>query len=149
MNDTTENKTIGQMIGILTHSFKVSQYKGGPSTSLRVKVDFTTASDSDIKGWLTSNRIIACQRPLRGLSENELEALNDTTFIAQNIGQKVKSREDKVQELVNAGLPLKLAEFSVDNPTEFQNVVSNIDVTPKPKPDENIDEDDITIDEDY
>ena len=122
MNDTI--KTLGQTIGILTHSFKVSQYKNGPSTSLRVKVDFTTATDSDIKGWLTSNRIIACQRPLRGLSEDELEALNDTTFIAQNIGQKVKSRDDQIQgfkaAFINAGIDettaTELATSAVDNP---------------------------------
>ena len=130
---TTEqdsNKTIGQMVGVLSHTFKVSQYKGGPSTQLSIKIDFTTATDSEIKNWLTSNRIIAGQRPWRDLSEDELLEMDGTTFIAQSIGQKVKSREEKVQALVNAGLPRKLAEFSIDNPAEFEKVVGGLSTEP-------------------
>ena len=121
-----ENTSIGKAIGSIKHTLKVSQYKGGPSTQITIEIDFSTASDQDIKGWLVSNRVIAGQRPWRDLSENALEALNGQTFAAQSIGQKVKSREEKVQALINAGLPTKLAEFSVDNPEEFNKVVGGI-----------------------
>ena len=128
--EETSKNTLGQMVGVLTHTFKVSQYKGGPSTQLTVHVDFSTASDQDIKNWLTSNRIIAGQRPWRDLGVEELKEMDGTTFVAQNIGQKVKSREEKVQALVTAGLPRKLAEFSIDNPSEFEKVVGGIKTEP-------------------
>ena len=127
MNDLT-NKTIGQAIGVVEHSFNITN-DAKEKVQLRVKIDFTTASDNDIKGWLTSNRVIAGQRPWRSLSKEELQELDGQTFIAQSIGQKVKSREEKVQALVNAGLPRELAEFSVDNPEEFARVVGALPTT--------------------
>lgn len=132
--------TIGSKIGIVRHSCKVSQYKGGPSTSFTISIDFTTASDADITSWLCSNRIIAGQRPWRGLSEEELADLDGKVFIAQNIGQKVKSRADQIQALVNAGLPETLATFAVDNPTKFQETVKDIDTSNDVEEDEDSDE---------
>lgn len=130
MEENTTTKTLGQIIGTHKHACKVSQYKGGPSTSISIRIDFSTASDNDIIGWLVSNRVIAGQRPWRDLSVEEVEDLDGQTFTAQAIGQKVKSREEKVQALISAGLPKKLAEFSVDNPEEFNKVVGSIDTTP-------------------
>lgn len=120
--------TIGQKIGIVAHSCKVSQSKGGPSTVINIKIDFSTASDQDIISWLTSNRAIAGQRPWRDLSMDELKDLNGQTFVAQSIGQKVKSRSEKIQALVNAGLPEALAMFSVDNPEEFNKVIGQMNL---------------------
>jgi hypothetical protein len=118
---------LGRAIGKVSHSFNITN-SNDEKVSLTVAVDFSTASDQDIKSWLVSNRIIAGQRPWRALSKVELEALNGKTFIAQNIGQKVKSREEQIQALQAAGLPRKLAEFSVDNPAAFQAAVDGIEV---------------------
>jgi hypothetical protein len=118
---------LGKAIGKVSHSFNITN-SNDEKVSLTVAVDFSTASDSDIKAWLVSNRIIAGQRPWRALSKIELESLNGKTFVAQNIGQKVKSREEQIQQLVAAGLPRKLAEFSVDNPQAFQEAVNCLEV---------------------
>jgi hypothetical protein len=112
---------LGQMIGVIEHSFKITN-DAKESVTLSVKIDFSTASDQDIKNWLASNRIIAGQRPWRVMSLNELKQLNGKTFAAQSIGQKVKTRAEQVQALVSAGLPKTLAEFAVDNPTKFAEV---------------------------
>jgi hypothetical protein len=118
---------IGKAIGIVEHSFNITN-DAKDKVQLRVKIDFSTASDADIKSWLVSNRVIAGQRSWRALSKVELEDLQGQTFVAQHIGRKVKSREERIQELVTAGLPRKLAEFSIDNPAAFQNVVEGIEV---------------------
>ena len=89
--------TIGQTIGIISHTFSITN-DHDDKVQLSVRLDCRTASDDEIKGWITSNRIIAGQRPWRSLSKDELLELNGTTFIAQNIGQKVKSKEQIVQE---------------------------------------------------
>ena len=118
---------IGQMLGVVTHAFSITNDAGDKQT-LSVKIDFRTASDQDIKTWITSNRIIAGQRPWRALSKAELEALNGSTFIAQDIGRKVKSREERIQAYVNAGIPRKLAEVAIDNPVKFAEVMGEVEV---------------------
>jgi len=128
LGNDRDKMTFGQMIGVRSHTCKVSQCKGGPNTSITVKIDYTTTNNQDIISWLNSNRIIAGQRPWRDLSVEEVKGLDGKTFLAQSIGQKVKSREDKVEALVSAGLPRKLAEFSIDNPQAFEKVVKDIDV---------------------
>lgn len=133
--------TIGKMIGVVGHTCKVSQSKGGASTTINIKIDFSTATDQEIVSWLVSNRAIAGQRPWRDLSIDELNDLNGQTFVAQSIGQKVKSRQEKIQALVNAGLPESLAIFSVDNPEAFNKVVGNLDLTKgEDKPDDSLEE---------
>jgi hypothetical protein len=122
-----EDNILGKAIGKVSHSFNITN-DAGNKVSLTITVDFSTASDQDIKSWLVSNRVIAGQRPWRALSKAELKAINGRTFMAQNIGQKVKSREEQIQTLVAAGLPRKLAEFSVDNPAAFQAAVDGIEV---------------------
>ena len=89
--------TIGQSIGVLSHTFSITN-DAGDKVQVSIKLDCSTATDDDVRGWITSNRIIAGQRPWRSLSKAELEELRDVTFIAQNIGQKVKSKEQIVQE---------------------------------------------------
>ena len=111
--------TLGKAIGTVKHTFGIKN-DSGDKVQLTIKVDFSTASDVDVKAWLISNRIIAGQRPLRSLSKEELKTLDGTTFIAQDIGRKVKSREEQIQTLVSAGLSEKLAKFKLDSPEKFQ-----------------------------
>jgi len=114
---------IGRAIGIVKHTLSITNVHED-KVQITVNVDFRTASDVDIKTWLTSNRVIAGQRPWRSLSKDELEALNDQTFIAQNIGQKVKSREEQLVTLengfisagVDAAKAKLLAMTAMDNP---------------------------------
>ena len=109
-------KTLGQMIGTIIDSFSITNNRGA-STSIRVSWDFTTSTDNEIKSWLAGNRRIAFQRPSRALSIDELNKLDGTTIAASNAGKKTMSRSERIDNLVNAGIPLKLAEIAVDNPT--------------------------------
>ena len=122
---------LGKEIGIVKHSMSITN-NAGDKVSLTIKINFTASSDNDITNWLCSNRCIAGQRPWRGLSAIELNALDGRTFMASDIGKKVKSREDQINDLVNAGLPMALARFAVDNPEKFQDVVKDIDTTSEP-----------------
>jgi len=118
------NNTLGSMVGVVSHSFSVTN-TNGDKVSVQIKIDFTNASDAEIRSWLASDRTIAGQRPWRSLSRGELEALNGTTFAASTIGQKVKSRSEQLASLVttfvNAGLSVdkatELANAALDNPS--------------------------------
>lgn len=122
---------IGRAIGIVDHSFNIKNDRDEKIT-LSIKVDFRACSDQDIKGWATSNRIIAGQRPWRSLSLDELKELNGKTFNASTIGQKVKSRQEQLSDLVttftNAGVSqekaMQLASAALDNPEALQIVNS-------------------------
>jgi hypothetical protein len=125
--------TLGQTIGKVKHTFSVKN-DHDDKVQLTMKVDFTTASDNDIKGWLVGNRIIAYQRPIRSLSKAEIAELDNTTIVAQNAGVKVKSHEEQVQSMVNAGFPRKLAEYAVDHPEEFKDVMDKVEVPEESEP---------------
>lgn len=115
--------TIGTNIGIVQHTLSITNDRD-EKAQITIKVDFSTATDNDIKSWLVSNRVIAGQRPWRKLSLVELKELNGQTFIAQDIGKKVKSRQEQIDQFktafVSAGIPLdkalELAMAAVDNP---------------------------------
>ena len=113
--------TLGQTIGKVRHSFTITN-DAKNKVQLAVTVDFSTASDVDIKSWLVSNRIIAGQRPWRALSASEIRELDGTTILATDIGKKIKSREERIATYVSSGLPRLFAELAVDNPVKFQAV---------------------------
>ena len=89
--------TLGQLVGVVSDNFSIKN-DVGDTVQLRVKYDFTTSSDQDVKSWLCGNRRIALQRPSRSLSKDELEGLNDTVIMAVDAGKKVKSKAEKVAE---------------------------------------------------
>ena len=115
------NNKLGKAIGIVKTTCKTTVGgKGGEEVRNLIYIDFSTASDTDIKTWLCSNRVIAGQRPWKAMSEEELTELDGTTFIAQSIGTKVKTKAEQIQTLVSAGLSEKLARFKLDSPEKFQ-----------------------------
>lgn len=122
MGENTNNQSLGEMIGSVSHTFSITN-DAKDKVRLTIEVDFSTASDVDIKGWLVSNRVIAGQRPWRKLSKEGLKDLDGEVFVAQSIGQKVKSRTEKAQDLINAGIPKDLAGFAVDNPAKFKEIM--------------------------
>ena len=119
--------TLGQTIGIVRQSHSVKN-DAGDKVSMTIGIDFTSASDNDVKSWLASNRVIAGQRPWRKLDINELNELDGKTFIAQNIGQKVKSRAEQVAQLTSAGIPEALANVAIDNPEKFNAIMASLDI---------------------
>ena len=120
--------TLGQQIGKVRHSFNITN-DAKEKVQLTVTVDFSTASDVDVKSWLVSNRIIAGQRPWRALSRDEIKALDGTTILATEIGKKIKSREERIRLYVGLGLPRDMAELAVDNPVKFQEVMAQVNAT--------------------
>jgi len=119
-------KTLGQMIGHVEHSFSVKN-DHGESVQLRLIIDFSTSTDVEIRNWLVANRVIAFQRPARSLSKDELKALDGSTVLANQAGQKIKSREEQLNQLittfVNAGVSREqakvLATAALDNPASL------------------------------
>ena len=99
--DTTNDKTLGQRIGKVSKACKVTNAKGDAVT-ISVIIDFSTATDMDIRTWLASDRIIAGQRPWRALSKQEIEELDSMTFNATSIGTKVKSETETTQAMLNS-----------------------------------------------
>lgn len=138
LNLKPTQKTIGQLVGMIGHTFSITN-NNNDKVQVAVKVDFRTATDLDIRTWIVSNRVIAGQRPWRSLSKAELLELDGTTFIAQNIGQKVRSRVEQVAELKATFMKAGIAEVkaeglaitAIDNPdllTVRNDIVENPDL---------------------
>lgn len=117
---------IGMLIGKLSHAFNITNH-AGDKTSVSVTLDFSTSSDADIKSWLASDRTIAMQRPMRSLSSAEITSnYNGQTILASDVGKKIKSRTERIAELVNVGLPNDVAELAIDNPASFADIMANV-----------------------
>jgi hypothetical protein len=93
------DKTLGQQIGQVQHSFSVTN-TNGDKVSLQIVIDFSSASDADVRGWLASDRTIAGQRPWRAMSKVELVEMNGRVFNAVTIGAKVKSAAEVASALL-------------------------------------------------
>ncbi len=122
----TTSLTLGQQIKTKHHTFSIKN-DAGEKVQLSVWIDFTTATDLDITGWLISNRIIAGQRPWRALSMDELKALDGVTILATEIGRKVKSRAEKIATYTSMGLTDAFAIMAVDQPAKFQAMMEQVD----------------------
>ncbi len=115
--------TLGQTIGIVEDNFKVTNSRGD-EIQLRIRFDFSTCSDNDIRSWLAGNRRIAMQRPLRGLTADEIKQLDGTVIMANECGRKVKSREEQIGAIaatfMASGMSEEqartLATVAIDNP---------------------------------
>jgi len=115
--------TIGEAIGIQIDNFSVKN-DAGDTVKIRVKIDYSNMSDLDIMNCLNGNRRIPLQRVLRKMSKEEIADLDGTTFDANDVGKKIKSRSEKINEFitafVNAGVDKEqavvLATNAVDNP---------------------------------
>jgi len=115
-------KTIGQMIGKIEHTFETT-LDSGEKVRLTVTFDFTHSPDDMIRSWLVGNRVIAFQRPVRPLALEEAKKLNGRTIAAHNAGKKIESREQQIRKLEAIGLPRKIAELAVDNPDKLEELV--------------------------
>jgi len=115
---------LGMIIGKIKQNMSITNHND-EKVQISVTFDFSTSTDAEIKGWLCGNRAIVFQRPARSLSMKELMDLDGTVVMANAAGTKVKSRTDRIAELVavfeNSGLAhemaLQLATAAVDNPS--------------------------------
>lgn len=111
-------QTLGQIIGKVRHTFSITN-DAGDKVQLAIWIDYSTATNTDVIGWVVSNRVIAGQRPWRALSKGELEALDNTTIMATEIGRKVKSRAEKIATYMATGLTEDFAIMALDEPVKF------------------------------
>ena len=119
--------TIGQTIGVVKHNLDITLDNGAKGNAT-VHIDFSATSDNDIKSWLCSNRVISGQRAWRKMSTEEFNNdVDGNTFQAGTIGQKVKTRSEKIAVYTNMGLPQDLAELAVDEPEKFQTIMNTVD----------------------
>jgi len=120
---------IGALIGKVKHSFSITNH-AKEKVVVSITLDFTTTSNADIKSWLASDRTIAMQRPMRSLSLDEITSnYNGQTILASDVGKKIKSRAERIAELVNVGLPNDVAELAIDNPSSFADIMANVTTT--------------------
>lgn len=131
--------TLGQAIGIVRHSFSITN-DAKDKVQLAIDIDFRTSSDIDIKSWLAGSRTIAGQRPWRAMSVEELREMNGQTFQACDIGRKVKTRTERMAIYTAAGFPEDLAALAVDRPDLLQKVSVEGIVDEEKELNENIDE---------
>lgn len=117
---------LGKAIGKVQHTFSITNHMK-EKVQVSVTFDFSTCTAQDIKSWLVSDRTIALQRPARGLTKDEIvDSYNGQTLLANEVGKKVKSRADRIAELVNVGIPEPLATMAVDDPAKFEKVMANL-----------------------
>jgi len=114
-------KTLGQMIGVVKHSFTCTPSDGSKGYPVQCSYDFTNSSDPEIKSWLTGSRAIAQAKTVNRLTMNEIDTLvNGKTFPASGVGNKIASRSEQIDKLVSIGLAREFAELAVDNPARFE-----------------------------
>lgn len=95
-----EEQTLGQRIGVVSHTLSVTNTKD-ENVTITIKVDYSTASNVEIISWLNSNRGIAFQRPTRLLSKDEISNLSGNMFNAVTIGSKAKSVAEITTNMLN------------------------------------------------
>lgn len=96
------------------------------SIVLNVVFDFTGCTRDELVGWALGDRRIALQRWLRTKTPEYLETLKSDGFRvhARDAGSAQKTREDKIRELVNAGIPETLAAQIVDDPEAVEKLMT-------------------------
>ena len=123
-----DNVTLGQTIGVVKHNLDIT-LDNGTKANAQVHIDFTNVTDTDIKSWLSSNRVISGQRAWRKMSLDEFtNDVDGQTFQAGTIGQKVKTRAEKLAVYTSMGLPPDLANIAVDDPVKFQNIMDKANI---------------------
>ena len=110
---------LGEQLGVQKHSLSITN-DAGDKTSITIGIDYTSASNNDLASWLNSNRVISGQRVWRKMSLDEIKELDGQTFIANNIGQKIKTMAERKREAQTTLDALKLA-----HPEEFEAMMKN------------------------
>lgn len=96
------------------------------SVVLNVELDFTGATREELIEWAVGDRKIAAQRWLRSKTPEYLNELQKSGFRvhAREAGKQVKTREEKITEFVNMGIPQNIAEIAVDNPEKLEQMMA-------------------------
>lgn len=84
-------------------------------------IDYSGMTVASMLAYADDNRIIALQRPLRTMSDDELRKhlANPLKMHATACGGKIVTDAERIAALVRAGMPEPLARLSVTDPTKF------------------------------
>lgn len=95
------------------------------SAVINVELDFTGCTREELIEWAVSDRKIAAQRWLRSKTPEYVQELQKKGFRvhAREAGKQVKTREEKITEFVNMGIPQNIAEIAVDNPEKLEQMM--------------------------
>ena len=108
------------------------------SVTLNITYDFSGCSDDQVRLWAAAERRIAVQRVLRDTCKPEFLkqlATNGLTIHATECGKRIRSREDRIDELVTTyGWPKRFAILYVDDPEQAKSLMKAH--TPKQNVDE-------------
>jgi hypothetical protein len=116
-----ENK-LGQMIGVVKHSFTCTPSDGSKGYRVDTAYDFTNTSDVDIKTWLCGSRAIAQAKVVNALTMDEIDTLvSGRTFAAHLVGNKIVSLEEQRR---NAMATLEALKAS--NPEMFNELIDKV-----------------------
>lgn len=113
---------LGIAVGEVQHDFDITN-DAGDKVRVRLTFDFSTSTDEDIKGWLTSNRTIALQRPARAKSRSELEDFNGAVIMAVDAGKRVKTIAEQ-----RAEAKAILSALKVAHPDEFKTIMDELGI---------------------
>ena len=96
--------------------------------ALNVRLDYSGLTMAEVLGWADDNRVIALQRPLRAMNDDELDAhvAGGLSLHARDCGAKTKTRAERIAEMVRAGMPEQLATLAVDDPNGFAELMAKI-----------------------
>ena len=116
-----ENKSIGALIGKVKHTCSTKN-DAGDRVQTTITIDFTNCSDTELRSWLVSNRVIAGQRVWRTYTKEKIEKdVDGSTIDAQIIGRKDAKTPDEIVEHYMSNNPEKaiemLKKLGIDIPT--------------------------------
>jgi hypothetical protein len=96
------------------------------SVIIPVEMDFTGSTRDELIEWAIGDRRVAAQRWLRSKTPEYLQELtkSELQVHAREAGHQLKSREDRIKELVTAGVPQAVAEAVVDDPSKLEKMLN-------------------------
>jgi hypothetical protein len=96
------------------------------SVIIPVEMDFTGSTRDELIEWAIGDRRVAAQRWLRSKTPEYLQELTKSGLQvhAREAGHQLKSREDRIKELVTAGVPQAVAEAVVDDPSKLEKMLN-------------------------
>ena len=104
----------------VTRTFNVTKGSLTKPHQVTVEFDYTGTDQVTILGWATDQRVIALQSVLRKTSDGFVENLDNPFRIrAVDAGKTIRTPEQRIAELVDAGIPRAIAETIVNNPDKL------------------------------
>jgi len=103
----------------------------GETFTATIEIDYSGVDQQAILEWATSNRVIAFQRNLRKLTQDECKDLtnggNVITIHAASAGHKIESESERISRLVAMGIPRNVAELAVRNPEALASITAEVE----------------------